>query len=151
MPKLKTSFLVDINVWLAIAYDLHVHHEPAAAWFETIEAEQAFFCRLTQLGLLRLLTNSRVMGADTMSQSRAWQVYDKFLQDPRVSFFPEPEQVDANFRQLTRGSHASTNLWTDAYLAAVAKTGRLAIVSLDRAFSNIPGVEALVLPERHLS
>jgi uncharacterized protein len=150
MPKLKTSFLVDINVWLAIAYDLHVHHEPAAAWFETIEAEQAFFCRLTQLGLLRLLTNSRVMGADTMSQSRAWQVYDKFLQDPRVSFLPEPEQVDANFRQLTRRSHASTNLWTDAYLAAVAKTGKLAIVSLDRAFSKIPGVEALVLPERHL-
>ena len=88
------------------------------------------------------------MGADTMSQSRAWQVYDKFRQDPRVSFLPELEQVDAHFRQLTRGSHASTNLGTDTYLAAVAKTGKLAIVSSDRAFSKIPGVEALVLPEK---
>src|SRR5688572_20623437 len=118
MPKLTTPFLVDINVWLAIAYDLHVHHEPASDWFETIGPEQAFFCRLTQLGFLRLLTNSKVMGGDATSQSKAWQAYDKFVRDPRVSFFQEPQHLEATFRQFTRSQHRATNVWTDAYLAA---------------------------------
>lgn len=148
MPKSTTSFLVDINVWLAIAYDLHVHHRSAADWFEMIGAEQAFFCRLTQLGVLRLLTNARVMGVDAMSQSKAWKTYDKFLRDPRVSFLAEPDRVDEYFRPFTRSPHRATSLWTDAYLAAVAKAGSLSIVTLDKAFARIPGVDALILDGR---
>src|SRR5258708_269723 len=145
MPKSTTSFLVDINVWLAIAYDLHVHHDLAVHWFESIDAEQAVFCRLTQLGLLRLLTNSKVMGADVMGQSRAWQVFDKFLSDVRVRFLAEPEQMDPVFRRLTRSHRPATNAWADAYLGAIAEVSGLGVVSMDRVVANMTGVEAVIL------
>src|SRR5690349_3742270 len=98
MPKSTRSFLVDINIWLALAYDLHVHHELATTWFESIGPEQAALCRLTQLGLLRLLTNPRVMGRDVLGQSRAWGVFDKLFADARVRFITEPEGIDPSFR-----------------------------------------------------
>src|SRR5712692_9536278 len=105
MPKSTTSFLVDVNLWLAISYDSHIHHERAAEWFETIEAGQAFFCRLTQLSLLRLVTNPKVMGADVASQSSAWEIYDKLAGDLRVGFLPEPDRIEVTLRHLTRGPH----------------------------------------------
>lgn len=145
MPKSTTSFLVDINVWLAISYDLHAHHDRAVQWFESIQDGQAVFCRLTQLGLLRLLTNAAVMDADVMGQARAWQAFDKLLTDARVRFMPEPEQLDPAFRLRTRSNKPATKAWADAYLSAMAEVSGLAIVSLDRAFAAMSGVKAVIL------
>jgi toxin-antitoxin system PIN domain toxin len=142
------SFLVDVNVWVALAYSLHVHHDLAKRWFETIGVDQAYFCRLTQLGLLRLLTNPHVMGPNVMTQPRAWQTYDELDQDLRVSFLAEPEQVVSAMRQLTRAYRSGPNAWTDAYLGAFAKAAGLTIVTMDRGFAHMPGVEALILGDR---
>src|SRR5229473_2080374 len=108
MPKSTRSFLVDLNVWLALAYDLHVHHDIAREWFDTIGDGQAAFCRLTQLGLLRLLTNPSVMGADVVGQKKAWQIFDRLFEDQRVRFVGEPEHVDQLFRELTRSNQPAT-------------------------------------------
>ena len=44
-----------------------MHHAIAAAWFRTLSSEATLtFCRLTQLGLLRLLTAKAVMGDEVM-------------------------------------------------------------------------------------
>ncbi len=46
--------------------EIGAHHQPATRWWrqELLPADdRAAFCRVTQLGLLRLLTNDRVMGA----------------------------------------------------------------------------------------
>jgi toxin-antitoxin system PIN domain toxin len=142
------SFLVDVNVWVALAYSLHVHHDLAKRRFETIGVDQAYFCRLTQLGFLRLLTNPHVMGPNVMTQPRAWQTYDELDQDLRVSFLAEPEHVDSAMRQFTRGYRSGPNAWTDAYLGALANTAGLTVVTMDRGFAHMPGVEALILGDR---
>jgi hypothetical protein len=85
--------LVDVNVWPALVYDLHVHHDTVRHWFETLETRGAPFCRKTQLGLLRLLTKPRVVGQDVLSQRAAWQTRDRISRDPRVAFLSEPGQV----------------------------------------------------------
>lgn len=36
-----------------------------------------------------------------MTLSKAWGVYDKWLEDPRVKFYPEPRNLDAAFRKMT--------------------------------------------------
>jgi hypothetical protein len=59
------------------------------------------FSRHTQLGLLRMLTNSRVMGDLTLTLRKAWGANDRWLQDPRVSFYPEPRDLDAAFGEIT--------------------------------------------------
>ena len=73
MPELGTSrtALVDLNVWLALVYDGHVHHLAAVSWFEKVEGASAAFCRITQLGLLRLLTNRTVMDRFALNQRDA--------------------------------------------------------------------------------
>ncbi len=50
-------YLPDVNVWIALAADKHIHHSVAKRWFTNIQADQVLFCRITQLGFLRLLTN----------------------------------------------------------------------------------------------
>jgi len=51
-------YLPDVNVWIALAADQHIHHNVAKRWFTGIQDDQVLFCRITQLGFLRLLTNS---------------------------------------------------------------------------------------------
>jgi toxin-antitoxin system PIN domain toxin len=136
MPGFTTSFLFpDINVWVALTHGGHVHHDIAQDWFASLEPDVRFhFCRFTQLGFLRLLTAEAVMGDDAMKQTEAWALYDRWLEDDRVSFVDEPPGLDRRFRALTRLKSASPKAWADAYLAAFAETSQVTLVTFDRAF-----------------
>jgi uncharacterized protein len=125
----------DINVWVALTYDRHVHHSTARQWFEGVApTARLFFCRFTQLGLLRLLSATAVMGPDQVkSQQEAWRAYDRWLQDERVEFLDEPGGIETQFRALTRSPHASPKDWADSYLSAFAESAGLRLVTFDRA------------------
>jgi len=139
------SYLVDVNVWVALSSDRHVHYDAAHRWFADALPGSAAFCRLTQLGYLRLLTNRRVMGDDVLDQRDAWRLYDRLCQDVRVAFVSEPSDVESALRDLTQGGPPGATVWSDAYLAAVARTRGLAVVSFDRGFRRLCGSEALIL------
>ena len=62
---------LDANVWLALLWSRHAHSETARRWFEEAEDQQFFFCRFTQLTVLRLLTTEKIMGPDTRTMSEA--------------------------------------------------------------------------------
>ena len=67
----KLFLFPDINVWVALTYNRHAHHITALEWFENLPPMvRLFFCRLTQLGLLRLLSAAVVMGPDQVKVSR---------------------------------------------------------------------------------
>ena len=98
-----TLLFIDINVWLALSDVTHAHHAAAWAWLNRLpEDSRLILCRYTQLGILRLLTNKAVMGEATLTLCQAWSVYDRWLEDPRVEFYPEPRNLEAEFRQATR-------------------------------------------------
>ena len=141
------SYFPDVNVWLALASGSHEHHTIAAAWFDRLERGLVYFCRLTQLSFLRLLTNTIVMGEDTLTQIEAWQAYDLLLGDERVFFHLEPdaEDLDHAFRNLTTKAQRSSRDWPDAYLAAFARTAGLKLVTFDRALYKIAGADASLL------
>ena len=132
----KLFLFPDINVWVALTYERHVHHITAQNWFERLApSARLFFCRLTQLGLLRLLSAPTVMGPDhAKSQQDAWNAYDSWLGDERVDFLNEPSGLDSQFRALTRSPQASPKDWADSYLAAFAQASGLTVVTFDRAF-----------------
>ena len=67
------TYLPDVNVWIALAADRHTLHRAARHWFSNLQDEKLVFCRLTQLGFLRLLTNKHVMLEEVMSSGEAWQ------------------------------------------------------------------------------
>jgi toxin-antitoxin system PIN domain toxin len=133
MPPSTTSLFPDINVWVALTYEGHVHHTAAAAWFAELPPDLTLaFCRFTQLGLLRLLTTAAVMSDEVMTQPRAWAAYDRWLQDARVMFVDEPPEIEQRFRSLTRRRQPATKDWADSFLAAFATAGQLTLVTFDR-------------------
>ena len=138
MPESTTSFLFpDINVWIALTYQGHVHHARAAAWFSRIPADsRLFFCRFTQLGFLRLLTAEAVMADEIMNQPQAWQTYDRWLQDDRVALLDEPPGLERIFRSLSRLRRPATKDWADSYLCAFASASQLTLVTFDRSLSR---------------
>jgi toxin-antitoxin system PIN domain toxin len=145
MLKSMKSWLVDINVWLALAYDRHEHHALARQWFEEPTSARFCFCRLTQLGFLRLLINPAVMGRDVRTGRDAWRLYDDLIAYDRVSFVSEPAGFEHKFRELTGVSRTSHRMLPDAYVGALAHSLGYQVASFDRVFRTMPGVDALVL------
>ena len=94
------------------------------------------FCRFTQLGLLRLLTNRSAMGDDVLTQAKAWAVYDAFLHTARARMMEEPRGIDPLFRQNTNRNEVSTKQWADGYLFAFAIAAGIRLVTFDRALAG---------------
>jgi toxin-antitoxin system PIN domain toxin len=139
MPRSSSSFLFpDINVWLALSYQRHAHHSIAQRWFEQLDANARLcFCRFTQLGLLRLLTTDAVMGGDrALSQSEAWRVYDRWLEDERILLLAEPSTMEEAFRALSRHKRPAPKDWADSYLVAFAGVAGLQLVTFDLALRS---------------
>jgi toxin-antitoxin system PIN domain toxin len=134
---LRRSYFPDINLWLSLNAADHVHTKPALEWYYSIEDEDVlYFCRLTQLGLLRLLTTKSVMGVDTHSQRNAWMVYCKWRDEAGAGFMNEPARIDTLFRARSETTQASPKFWNDAYLAAFAEAAELTLVTFDHALAE---------------
>jgi predicted nucleic acid-binding protein len=67
-----TSYLIDINVWLALSLEHSPYAGSAQRWFGGLTGTRARlpFCRITELGLLRMLTNEAVMGESVLNIAR---------------------------------------------------------------------------------
>jgi toxin-antitoxin system PIN domain toxin len=140
------NYLIDVNVWTALALAGHTHHSAANEWLKKAETDQLFFCRVTQGSFLRLLTNARIMGEHTLTPAQAWGVYDTSYKDDRVRFAPEPPGLEAAWRAATRRPRTGPNFWTDAYLSAFAAAAGFTVVTFDRGFRDQPGARVHVLP-----
>jgi uncharacterized protein len=135
---------LDANVWLALLWSRHVHSERAREWFEGAGDEQFFFCRFTQITVLRFLTTESVMGKDAKNMPQAWDLWDKIWADPRIAFLSEPDALESEFRTQSRLSTKSPKVWADAYLLAFTISAGLKLVTFDRALQP-RGANILVL------
>lgn len=123
--------LLDVGVWLAATWGRHMHNPAAVDWF-TRQTDDLIFCRVTQMGLLRLLSNPAIMGDDAVDRSEAWRIFDQLWSDERVLWADEPAELDAVWRAISARSDKSHKLWTDDYLAAFAQTSGATLATLDR-------------------
>lgn len=145
MPASGGIRLPDANVWLALAFSDHAHHAKARAWFGAQGDGGCAFCRITQLALLRHLTNVKTMGRFVQTQQGAWINYRKLVADPRVVLLPEPAGLESVFHRFTQDPSPSHAAWTDAYLAAFATEARVQFVTFDRGFTRFAGLDLQVL------
>ncbi len=141
----KTLLLPDVNVWFAMTFDSHIHHPSAKTWFDGLTNELLCFCRLTQQGFLRLATNPRIARTHVLTLTEAWQKYDTYLNDPRISLANEPANIESPWRGFTHGSTFSPNVWNDAYLAAFSVAGNYELVTFDKGFARYPGLTYTLL------
>lgn len=141
---LASGELPDVNVWLALVHAGHPHHAAARRWWAERGAGPVWFCRVTMLGLVRLLAQPRVMGPGVLGASAAICVYAKIARAPGVGLLPEPASCEAAYQQLVR-PELPARLLTDAYLAAFAQSAGLRLVTFDRDFSRFAGLDRLEL------
>lgn len=127
--------LLDVNVWLAASWDDHIHYEKASDWFRA-QSGDLVMCRITQMGLLRLLSNPKTMGPDVLSRAEAWVTLDRLRADDRVRWASEPPNLEQVWRVISARQDNSHRLWTDDYLAAFAHAAELSLVTLDRGFAS---------------
>lgn len=139
------TYLPDVNVWIALAAEQHIHYRVARYWFSNAPNENLAFCRITQLGFLRLLTNKHVMHEEVMRPGLAWQAYHALRSDRRIRYLAEPIELRENWQAFTEGSLSPQNLWTDAYLCAFAHAARLTLVTFDAKIPTREDVSCLRL------
>jgi toxin-antitoxin system PIN domain toxin len=144
MTRSTTSCFPDINVWLAIVVERHVLDRPASVWWNQDQSDAVGFCRFTQLGLLRHLTNAATMRGHPLTNRQAWRIFETLQTDARVQCFPEWPALDGLLGTYSDVNQAATNLWGDAYLAAYAAVNGATLVTFDKGFAQYP-VQSLIL------
>jgi len=149
---LASGDLPDVNVWLALSFAAHPFHARASDYWQAACAANTslWFCRSTMLGLVRLLSQPKVMGADVLSLPAAMAVYLQWLDTPAVGLLPEPPGLEAQLQSLlgTVSAPLPSRLWTDALLAATAEAAGLRMVTFDKDFEKfkLSRLEVLPLP-----
>jgi uncharacterized protein len=149
--------LLDINVWLALAVQEHPHHAAARQYWDGVQLDmrmtpsvapqKIYFCRTTMLGLVRLLCQPKVVGEGALTLDKAWAVYQNFRALSIIDLLAEPVGCDVQIQTLFSTQAAlPARLWTDAYLAALAQSSGMRLVTFDRDFErfNLPRCTVLV-------
>ncbi len=136
--------LPDINVWLALADENHLHHPRALGYWQDESAASVSFCRVTMLGFLRLGTHSKVLSRP-LNPDEAWDLYQRYRVEANVSVIEDCPEIDAEFMMLSRQTDFPHHLWTDSYLAAFARFHGCRIVSFDADFTRFPKLDFLHL------
>ena len=138
--------MCDVNVLLAMVAERHVHHVRCVNWWKHRQDNSpVLICREVQAALLRLLSNTTVMGPDVLTLSQAWSVYALLLKDGGFSRVIEPRGLDSRWEHLCRPFKHAPKVAMDAYLAAFAISGGFTFVTLDRAFTPFDGLSVLIL------
>lgn len=138
-PPLRGD-LPDLNVWLALVLAEHPHHEAARRYWDGMagamaQGQRLCFCRATMLGLVRLLSQPKLMGEAALSLVQAHQVYRDLRAQPGVAFVADAEAADAVLSELL-AQPLPPRLWTDTWLAATAQAAGLRLVSFDADFAR---------------
>lgn len=117
--------LADVNVLLALVWPRHVGHLAAHSWFARTGASAWATNPLTQLGVLRLLTNPAVT-QDAVSTKKALQIIEETTHHAGHEYWPLDYNVLPQLATLS-GKIRGHNQWTDAMLLlhAIHCNGRL--------------------------
>ncbi|MDX2081114.1 MAG: TA system VapC family ribonuclease toxin [Terrimicrobiaceae bacterium] len=135
----------DLNLWLALIDGDHTHHVRARRYWEEEAASHLGFCRVTMLGLLRLLTNARVMHGAPFTAAEAWEAYRAFAALPEVCFVEDSVVAENRFELWSRVPGFPADRWTDAWIAAIASSVDARAVSFDRDFRMFGDLDLLHL------
>lgn len=132
------GFLIDSNIWLAIAFDRHGSHAAAVELIDETTVEfPACFCRSTEQSIVRLLSTGPIQTfyeSPVITNEGAIRLLKEWHSQKNVAFIEEPAGTRDLWLRLANRNTASPKLWMDAYLAAFAISGKFRFVTSDTAF-----------------
>lgn len=127
--------LLDLNILTALLWPAHEHHDAAHRWFEGRRKARWATCAITQLGLIRLISNP-AFSRDALSPTDALRLLFSNVAHENHEFWVEDLSVTEALADVPRALQGHKQL-TDAYLLALASHHRGVLATFDR------GIEAL--------
>lgn len=135
-------YLADSNFLIALLHARHAHSERAVAWLASHdEPGSVSLCRVAQMAVLRVLTNAAWLKEDVLPASAVWDAWDLLLTDDRFAQVQEPALLERHWRFLTGTFPAGRCAETDTYLAAFASAGGYRLLTFDRSFRQVDGLD----------
>jgi toxin-antitoxin system PIN domain toxin len=133
------TFLLDVNLLMALLWESHEHHDIARGWFRTVN--EFATCPVTQLGFARVSSHPAL--GYGMSPDEAFAVLRRLLADSRHRFVPDDLSCDD--RVVRTDWISSTNQVTDHYLVALARQHRVTLATFDEPLAaRFAGEDGLV-------
>jgi uncharacterized protein len=131
----STTYLLDVNVLIALAWPLHVHHARAHRWFERIGKFSWATCPLTQLAFVRISSNPKII-RDAVSPRAATNLLNDMVALQGHVFWPDDLPVNqiANFSSPSMVGHRQV---TDAFLLALAQHHHAKLATLDAGLADL--------------
>ncbi len=128
------TFLLDVNVLIALIDPAHVAHDAAHAWFEREGHSSWATCPMTENGVIRIVGHPKYPNTPG-SPAQVAAIVQRLKALPGHVFWPDDISLVGS-DQVTSASILTPGQVTDSYLLAlaVAHQGRLA--TLDRRLST---------------
>lgn len=124
------TYLLDVNVLLALGHAAHVHHERVARWVATLGPEDVLAtCSITELGFVRIAPQARLSphvpaARDLLAQLRG---------AARPPFVRLTDDVGADSLPSWADTPAAT---TDGHLSALAARRAARLATLDEGIPD---------------
>ena len=138
------SFLLDVNVIIALVDPFHVFHDRAHHWFEREGHKGWATCPLTENGAIRIMGHRRYLEGPG-SPARAADLVRGLCETPNHHFWPDSiSLLDATTVSIDQVMNSAQV--TETYLLALAAHQRGALATFDRKLSTATvtrGAEAL--------
>jgi toxin-antitoxin system PIN domain toxin len=140
------SYLLDVNVLVALFDPTHLHHEAAHGWFASAREDGWATCPITENGFVRVISNPAYPGRRATVATAITRLR-QFAESGHHSHWPD--EVSILRMQTLNATHLTGHREvTDAYLLALAvhRDGGLATFDRSVRTSSVHGFQ-----DRHLA
>ena len=131
------TYLLDVNVLIALGDPVHIHHRIATNWFHSKINMSWATCPLTENGFVRIISQQQYKNT-SLSSENVRQLLENLCRQPGHQFWPDDLSIrDMNQIPTIPGPKAITDL----YLLALAVKHHGKFASLDASIdpSLVPG------------
>lgn len=129
------SYLLDVNVLLALAWPNHVHHAAARTWFASSHTDGWLTCGVTESGFIRVSSNVRAT-PDARTPGEAALLLHRICSLTGHEFVSDSMSLADAHQALGEMAHSSSDV-TDAHLILIARNARANFVTFDRRAAEI--------------
>jgi len=123
-----TTFLLDVNLLLALTDPMHVHHQPAHRWFAEKGRQAWASCPLTENGFIRIASHPNYPNRPG-DVTAVFDIFRRLCEVPGHHFWTE----DISILQIIEPDAIITHAQiTDVYLLGLAVHRKGKLATLDK-------------------
>jgi len=129
-----TTYLLDVNVLIALVDPAHVQHDRAHEWFSKVGAKSFATCPITETGLLRIIGHPKYPNSPGPPSAVA-PALAAIRGLPNHEFWSDSISI-ADERHVSMASLSSHSRVTDGYLLALARARKGRLATMDTRLAS---------------